>query len=258
MAERQNTLEQNPGNMEIGFCKKEKKPRKTRKEIKFRSYVFTWFNATEQEIKKFQDYCEEHNYKYIMGDEICPTTGRQHWQGYVEGKNPWCKSTLDRLINGSWCESASGSSKSNWKYTTKDGKYLTNFDPERLKGSGREEILEYLESQIKRNKYFLDKNLNNARNNGEQMDAMEYAKYMNMKEKWTILSGNKTDMLKQLTKIYRAMDGNLKGILILGSCDDILLNNLYMGIVHDINGKLIIWGNRIEIRNIRFDPEISP
>ena len=65
-------------------------------------------------------------------------------------------------------------------------------------------------------------------------------------------------MLKQLTKIYRAMDGNLKGILILGSCDEELLNKLYAGLVHDINGKLIIWGDSIEVRIIRFDPEISP
>lgn len=238
--------------MENGVCTRVKKPRKTRKEIKFRNYVFTWFNATEQEIKKFEDYCNEKNYKYVMGDEICPKTGKQHWQGYVSSKIPWAKATLDKLIGGSWCESAGGSLYDNWKYTRKDGKILTNINEIEINLNGRETIIESLEIRMKRNQFFLNKNLEKA-NGRETMDAMEYGKYMNMKYKWLILTGNKTEMLKQLTKVHRAMNGNLTGILILGDCEDILLDGLYIGMINDINGRLLIWdSDKIPIRYIKF------
>lgn len=251
MVEHENKHEQSPGNMKSGDRQHTRKPRKHRDEIKFRKYVFTWFGATEQKIKEFIAYCEKKNYKYMLGDEICPTTGKQHWQGYVEGKNPWCKSTLDRLIDGGWCESAKGSVNDNWKYTSKDGKVLTNFTEEETKGNNTEEtIIEALEERINLNPFYKDWH-KQIENDHDYHQAVEYTKYMSMVEKYTILCGSKTEITKKLTKSYKAMKGKLKGIIVLGKCDSETLSKIENGIIDDSNGNTLIWDNwKIPYRNI--------
>ena len=45
-----------------------------------RNVCFTGFNETGYEFNEKQ-------MKYlVVGKEICPTTGKEHWQGYVELK----------------------------------------------------------------------------------------------------------------------------------------------------------------------------
>ena len=46
-----------------------------------RNVCFTGFNETGYKFNEKQ-------MKYlVVGKEICPTTGKEHWQGYVELKN---------------------------------------------------------------------------------------------------------------------------------------------------------------------------
>jgi len=181
----QNSAELTPGNMKKGVSSSCVKPKRIQKEIKYRSYVFTWFNAAEQDVCKFIAFCEERELKYMLGNEICPTTGKQHWQGYVEGKNAWRKKTLQDLIGNSWCESAAGSQYSQWKYITKEGReFKTNFEIDKINKSGREDLLETLEFRMKSNQFYLD----DQRDFGHDHDAAEYGKYMNMKHKYIILT----------------------------------------------------------------------
>lgn len=251
MVEQQSKLEQSPGNMKSGDRENTRKPRKHRDEIKFRKYVFTWFGATEQKIKEFIAYCEKRNYKYMLGDEICPTTGKQHWQGYVEGKNSWAKSTLDRLIDGGWCESAKGSVKDNWKYTGKDGKVLTNFTEEEIKANDTEEIvIDTLKHRIETNRFKINWS-KQIETDDDYREAAEYIKYMSMVEKYTILNRSRTEMIKQITKSYKAMKGKLKGIIIFGECDIEIISELENGIILDSNGNVLTWDNyKVPVRHI--------
>lgn len=59
----------------------------------------------------------------IFGKEICPTTGRTHWQGYVELKKPQRLSFLKKAFqdDGLHCEKAKGSPQQNIEYCSKDG-----------------------------------------------------------------------------------------------------------------------------------------
>jgi len=51
-----------------------------------------WIIVLHQELKDGRKYplveIDKREYKYlVIGDEVCPTTGRRHWQGYVEFKS---------------------------------------------------------------------------------------------------------------------------------------------------------------------------
>lgn len=67
----------------------------------------------------------------LCGREICPETGRQHWQGYLELLK---KSTLTGLkARPQWesmhLEAAKGDFESNFEYCTKEGEWLEDGEP---------------------------------------------------------------------------------------------------------------------------------
>lgn len=54
---------------------------------KFRSYAFTYFWKTREDITLMQSWLSS-NAKYAMyGEELCPTTGKPHLQGWIYFKN---------------------------------------------------------------------------------------------------------------------------------------------------------------------------
>ncbi|UOK21040.1 replication associated protein [Chifec virus UA13_115] len=59
----------------------------------------------------------------IYGRETCPTTGRQHWQGYVQFKNRQYLSGAKACIPGAHFERAKGTASENKEYCIKDGEY---------------------------------------------------------------------------------------------------------------------------------------
>ena len=147
--------------------------------------------------------------------------------------------------------SAKGSVKDNWKYTSKDGKVLTNFTEEETKGNNKEEIIiETLKYRIETNKFYKDW-LKQIENDDDYHEAVEYVKYMRIVEKYTILSGSRTEIIKQLTKTYKAKKGEIKGIIILGENDTETIVKLQNGIIHDSNGNLLMWDNfDVPVRHI--------
>jgi len=84
-----------------------------------RNVCFTGFNETGYEFNEKQ-------MKYlVVGKEICPTTGKEHWQGYVELKNAKTFSAIKKLFkdNKLHLEERKGNALQASNYCKKDGKY---------------------------------------------------------------------------------------------------------------------------------------
>lgn len=84
-------------------------------------YTFTLFNY-DDEVKielnrQLVTLCD----KYQYGEEICPTTGRPHLQGFVNLKKPRRITELKRVVNQPKFIPCSGNEEHNLRYTSKDG-----------------------------------------------------------------------------------------------------------------------------------------
>lgn len=92
-----------------------------------RKFFITWFFDLDTEYTRVLEWCKSRkSLKYILGDEICPSTGRRHLQGYMEFNNPIWDNTLRKLMPKVWLRRAYGSIESNFHYNTKDNKFETN------------------------------------------------------------------------------------------------------------------------------------
>lgn len=79
-----------------------------------RSYMVTMWNKIPEENSKI---------KYSIGQwEVCPTTQKKHYQGYLELKNPMTMGALKKLLNdnSAHIEPRRGSQKSAIAYVTKE------------------------------------------------------------------------------------------------------------------------------------------
>lgn len=93
---------------------------KTKQIAPAKRWCFTLNNYTDQDIDKL---CSS-NSSYIFGEEVAPTTGMKHLQGYIEF-NSKCR-PLGMFNNTIHWEKARGSKAENIKYCGKDGKIWTN------------------------------------------------------------------------------------------------------------------------------------
>lgn len=85
-------------------------------------WCFTWFDFPENWadiIRSKQGYLKG----WVAGEEVCPSTGRKHIQGFVEFTKK--NRPLETLKFGSHWEAARASAQRNEEYTTKDGVYLS-------------------------------------------------------------------------------------------------------------------------------------
>lgn len=90
--------------------------KKTKKEVKYRSYAMTIFNREEA------DKLKTLNYKYLLiGTEICPTTKKTHYQTYVQFKSSISFDSLKKKLPTTHIEPAKGNAQQNIKYCKKDG-----------------------------------------------------------------------------------------------------------------------------------------
>jgi len=64
---------------------------------------------------------------YILGNEICKTTGRKHIQGYIEFKSKCRPMEKIKSQNIHW-EKSKGSRQENLLYCSKENDFITNFD----------------------------------------------------------------------------------------------------------------------------------
>lgn len=95
-----------------------------------RKFVFTLFNYTEDEHGHLERYLAT-NAKYaIIGREICPTTERQHLQGYINFRTPRQLASVRRLLfNRAHVEPGHGNDLQNQEYCRKSGNYWEHGTP---------------------------------------------------------------------------------------------------------------------------------
>lgn len=88
------------------------------KSQKFRNVCFTSFEA------EMPVFCNRMSY-LVVGKEICPTTGKEHWQGYVEFDSPTAMNTVKNMLGGSGVhiEPRRGSAEEASVYCKKDGNF---------------------------------------------------------------------------------------------------------------------------------------
>lgn len=91
------------------------------KESEHRNYVFTLPNMSEDELRAFM---KEFNTSFWeAGDEVCPSTGTQHWQGWLRLKRARTFTLMKRdFCKHGHVEIMNGKPEHNEKYCNKDGK----------------------------------------------------------------------------------------------------------------------------------------
>lgn len=200
---------QSEGNMEIDCAASVRA-----KKVRARAYAFTWYGATEQDIFKFIRKCEVENWKYILGDEVCPDTNRQHWQGYINfNGSQIAKTTMSKLINGGWSKIAKGDPWSNWEYCGKDQLIKTNIEreeviPDLVREEERLDLFNImLRAEIEQWIDWFDGKTGTGEimymNCLNRMDRAEKAKLLSIKTKALIVQNDKKLVIEKIVRIYK-------------------------------------------------------
>lgn len=102
------------------------------------SFVFTCYDVSDAMKSRFETYINELCSRIAMGAEICPTTGRKHWQGRLtfKGKETISKSAVDIILTDTrgkimWSKRAIYEESA---YELKDGDIIFNVDNRAKRG----------------------------------------------------------------------------------------------------------------------------
>lgn len=111
-----------------------------------RPYVFTLHNLTDDRLAVIEEVLNEERFEYvIVGRETCPTTQREHLQGYFKLKNAATWVNVKRLfgdeLNDIHLERAKGSPSQNYEYCSKE-KNIFMEKGDRPKGQGNRSDLD--------------------------------------------------------------------------------------------------------------------
>ena len=131
-------------------CTKTKETKKKKYE-RHRCYSFT-----DNKCKDLEEYNTLKDCRYIIvGEETAPTTGKKHWQCYVQFENPvsfaQCKK---RLPEGVHIEVSKGNAEQNKKYCSKEGNVLV--EKGETKDQGERSDLEVCYDMIRKGKSLLE------------------------------------------------------------------------------------------------------
>lgn len=232
------------GNMEVVDKADMRKPKRNRGGTRGYAYSMTLFNVDLQELEVIKDKFEKKGWKYMLGNEICPTTGRQHYQGYVKSKSYIYKGVLESIIGKRWNEVAGGTELDNWKYTGKDGDLHTNIKKVEL--TKKEIILADTRMFIEGNKIYRDIKYGvwsvglDTLTGYNVNEIAQFAKYKNLVDGYAYLTGSETEMKKGLAKMYKL--NGIKGIVaVTEKPDSAFIAGLREGFVNDHNGRTLFW-----------------
>lgn len=95
-----------------------------------RRFCFTWNNYTVADTLTVKDFFIKHCKYGIAGEEIAPTTGTAHLQGFANLSKPMRFSTIKKhLHNSIHIEKANGSDEQNQTYCKKSGTWFEQGTP---------------------------------------------------------------------------------------------------------------------------------
>ena len=86
-----------------------------------RSIVFTIYDLAT--LSDLRDYAKSECEYVRFGHEVCPTTGREHIQGWLQWSNPRSVASFWKRFNHPHIEPRYGNVSSNQDYTAKEGKW---------------------------------------------------------------------------------------------------------------------------------------
>jgi len=133
-----------------------------------KNWCFTLNNWTEEDKQELRDASDDYIY-CVFGDEIAPTTGTPHLQGYLHLKKKqtlaWMKKHVNRKAKFIVC---CGSAKANEKYCSKDKTVERIGDFSKVKEKGQRTDLEDKIDRIKTGTF-----------TNEDKFCVEYLKYHN-------------------------------------------------------------------------------
>lgn len=96
-----------------------------------RKYCFTWNNKAVSDLQKVYDENKEKIKYIIAGNEVAPTTGTPHVQGYLELVRITAMSTIQKWFNNSVALiRANGSAEENRVYCSKNRDYVEYGTPD--------------------------------------------------------------------------------------------------------------------------------
>jgi len=117
-----------------------------------RRYCFTIYdpNLVTAFILRYKDKKEDHMLKYaIVGEEVCPTTGRDHWQCYAELHQSIRRKAFLQFVGGNFnCRPCDGSPMDNYIYCSKGGDFVEIFTLDKS-GQGRRNDIEKVKELVK-------------------------------------------------------------------------------------------------------------
>jgi len=90
---------------------------------KYRAYVFTWNNYTEEDEEYIQTTIKDTARYLLYGKETAPTTGTPHLQGYVYFHNAKHHRSVTKLFRNKWVKAARGTADDSFVYCRKEGTY---------------------------------------------------------------------------------------------------------------------------------------
>ena len=154
---------------------------------RFRNFCFTLNNYTNEELKYIQELgLKEYRY-IIVGQEIAPSTGTPHLQGFVIWNNAKSlKASIKKLPKRAHVEVCKGTPYENYMYCNKDGNVVWEHGdrPEKVGQGKRNDLLE-IKNKIKNNiniKTLLEED---DIVNYQQLKYAEYLKkYYEVKRDW--------------------------------------------------------------------------
>lgn len=111
---------------------------------KGRAYAFTDFVCDKSFWEA--EWAEDKADYLVIGEEICPSTGKKHYQGYINYLNPRAWSAIKKKFDGRFVEPAFASGKNNRDYCIEDGVFT---EWGRVPQQGERTDLELVRQQIK-------------------------------------------------------------------------------------------------------------
>lgn len=92
-----------------------------------RGWCFTLNNYSDEEFCALKNFGHSNTVKFIIGKEV-GSEGTPHLQGYYYFKNPREFKSVKSLNERLHIEKAKGNPQQNFKYCSKEGNYVSNFD----------------------------------------------------------------------------------------------------------------------------------
>lgn len=128
------------------------------------NWCFTQFDEIEEILNCKWDYL-------MFGNEICPTTGRKHYQGYIEMKHARNKNGMKHIDKFAHWEPAEGNVEHNRIYCSKEGKITELGTPNQ---QGKRSDLEELKKDIIEGNYNTEIDIYKKCSNFQQCKYSEF------------------------------------------------------------------------------------